>query len=58
MDTNEKIRLNELILASIDNCITPEEFEELESRLSDNPDAQRHYSKMIKIWKMILRSLV
>ena len=53
MDSNDRLKLNELIVASIDNDITPEQFEQLKAFLRDDTDAQAYYSKIISLFVVL-----
>ena len=53
MDSFDRIRLNELIVASIDNDISFEQFDELKECLRDNPQAQDYYSKIINLFVVL-----
>ncbi len=53
MDSFDRIRLNELIVASIDNDITSEQFAELKECLRNDPQAQDYYSKIIKLFVVL-----
>ena len=49
MDSLKRIELNELIIASIDGNLTSDQFNTLQSCLIDDPEAQRHYVKMVEL---------
>jgi hypothetical protein len=50
MNSSEKLRIHELILKSMDDKISPDEFAELNQLLAASPDCQRYYGEVIDVY--------
>ena len=53
MDLQKRLKLNELIVASIDNDIAPEGFGELQEYLRDDPEAQEYYARLVRLFVVL-----